>query len=364
LHDSRPSPVGKRDAGVIISRAPVRINDLGGWTDTWFSGTGKVLSTAVSPGAACHLSFAACRPPRGKRFTLDVRNFDCRYSFDPDNPPLDRHPLLEATAASMDVPPDIAVEASVSSELPPGCGTGTSASVVVALIGALDRLTPGTTEADAVWRAAHRVETDMLGWESGVQDQVTAVYGGICFIDVHRYPEARICRLVPGKEIAGELERRLVLVFLGEGHQSSEVHRDVIARISGEGEDCPALAELREIPPMAREALEEGDLTRFGALMSRNNECQRSLDNELISPEADRVIALARGLGAPGWKVNGAGGRGGSLTLLAGDGPGARDELVRELRRLGGGIRDIPVKLNHEGLAVRGEGLWNPREGG
>ncbi|MBU4179404.1 MAG: hypothetical protein KJ625_05615, partial [Actinobacteria bacterium] len=74
MRDLESDPIENRDVGVIFSRAPVRINDLGGWTDTWFSGTGKVLSTAVSPGAACHLSFAACRPPRGKRFTLDVRN--------------------------------------------------------------------------------------------------------------------------------------------------------------------------------------------------------------------------------------------------------------------------------------------------
>ena len=350
MHDSRPGPNKNRDAGVIVSRAPVRINDLGGWTDTWFSGNGKVLSTAVLPGANCRVSFTSRRPAGGKRFTLDVRNYGERYSFDPDDPPLDRHPLLEATAASMHLPPDIAVEASVSSELPPGCGTGTSASVVVALIGALDRLTPGTMEADAVWRAAHRVETERLGWESGVQDQVTAVYGGICFIDVYRYPEARVFRLEPGKEVASDLERRLVLVFLGKGHRSSEVHREVISRLAGGG--SPALRELREIPSLARDALEKGDLTGFGALMARNTECQRSLHPELISPEADTVIEFARGLGARGWKVNGAGGRGGSLTLLAGDGPGARDELVRELRRLGGGIRDIPVKLDYEGLGV------------
>ena len=355
MHDSRPDPIGKRGTGVIHSRAPVRINDLGGWTDTWFSGTGNVLSTAVSPGTACRLSFTRSRAQSWKRFTLDVRSFDCRYSFDPDDPPLDRPPLLEAAVASMDVPPGIAVEASISSGMPPGCGTGTSASVVVALIGALDRLTPGEMETGAVWRAAHRVETERLGWESGVQDQITAAYGGTCFIDVYRYPEARVSRVKLDPGVAGKLERRLVLVFLGEGHRSSEVHREVIERLA-KGGGASALTGLREIPSMAREALEEGDLARLGALMARNTECQRSLDQRLVSPEADTVIALARGLGAPGWKVNGAGGQGGSLALLAGDGPGAREDLTRGLRGLGGGIRDIPVKLNYEGLEVTVEG--------
>ncbi|MBU4175878.1 MAG: GHMP kinase [Actinobacteria bacterium] len=352
MRDLESDPIENRDVGVIFSRAPVRINDLGGWTDTWFSGTGNVLSTAVSPGTTCRLSFTRPRPPVRKRFTLDVKNFNDRYSFDPDDPPPGRHPLLEAAVASMDMPPGMAVEASISSGMPPGCGTGTSASVVVALIGALDRLKPGEMDAGTLWRAAHRVETEMLGLESGVQDQISAAYGGTCFIDVYRYPEAHVSRVELDRGVAADLERRLVLVFLGEGHRSSEVHREVIECLA-RGGGVNALAGLREIPSMAREALEEGDLARLGALMARNTECQRSLDRRLVSPEADTVIALARGLGAPGWKVNGAGGQGGSLTLLAGNGPGAREDLARGLRGLGGGIRDIPVKLDYEGLSVR-----------
>ena len=35
----------------------------------------------------------------------------------------------------------------------------------------------------------------------------------------------------------------------------------------------------------------------------------------LISPEADQIIELAKQFGAMGWKVNGAGGNGGSLSI-------------------------------------------------
>ena len=34
---------------VINSRAPIRVCDIGGWTDTWFAQHGKVLNMAVSP---------------------------------------------------------------------------------------------------------------------------------------------------------------------------------------------------------------------------------------------------------------------------------------------------------------------------
>ena len=52
-------------------------------------------------------------------------------------------PLLEAAIERMKIPNEYAFEVSVFSEAPSGASTGTSAAVTVALIGALDCLTPG-----------------------------------------------------------------------------------------------------------------------------------------------------------------------------------------------------------------------------
>ena len=49
-----------------------------------------------------------------------------------------------------------------------------------------------------------------------------------------------------------------------------------------------------------------------------NTEAQRQLHPKLISEEAQRVIEIAHEHGALGWKVNGAGGEGGSVTILSG----------------------------------------------
>ena len=44
-------------------------------------------------------------------------------------------------------------------------------------------------------------------------------------------------------------------------------------------------------------------------------------DVSLISPTSDALIDIARAHGAIGWKVNGAGGDGGTVTLLGSDDP-------------------------------------------
>ncbi len=51
--------------------------------------------------------------------------------------------------------------------------------------------------------------------------------------------------------------------------------------------------------------------------MIENTEAQARLHPALISPEAASVIEIAKAHGALGWKVNGAGGDGGSLTILS-----------------------------------------------
>ena len=56
--------------------------------------------------------------------------------------------------------------------------------------------------------------------------------------------------------------------------------------------------------------------------------------------------------GAVGWKVNGAGGAGGSLTILCGPDPGAPGTLERALHSADARFKVIPTRLS-DGLRVR-----------
>jgi hypothetical protein len=64
-------------------------------------------------------------------------------------------------------------------------------SVAVAVIGALGCLTPGGLNRYEVAATAHRVETELLRRQCGIQDQIAAAFGGINFIEMDRYPHAK-----------------------------------------------------------------------------------------------------------------------------------------------------------------------------
>jgi D-glycero-alpha-D-manno-heptose-7-phosphate kinase len=148
-----------------------------------------------------------------------------------------------------------------------------------------------------------------------------------------------------------ELERRLLLVYLGKAHSSSEVHGQVIKRLEGNAAACEAaLAPLRQAAHTAKDALCFGDFGALGEAMTANTEAQAGLHPGLVSTDAQRVIELAREHGATGWKVNGAGGDGGSMSILCGaDGRGKR-RLIEAVESVGAGYRVIPTYLSRVGL--------------
>jgi D-glycero-alpha-D-manno-heptose-7-phosphate kinase len=337
--------------------APIRICDNGGWTDTWFAGHGKVFNIAVYPYVEVQMRVTA-RHGETERFSIHAENYGERYQLADPKGAYDKHPLLEAALDYMHIPDDICLDLAIHSEAPGGCSTGTSAAVSVALIGALDTLTPGRMTPHEVAAAAHRIETELLKQECGIQDQLASAYGGICFIDMHQFPHASVSRIDIPDGVKWELESRLLLLYTGQAHSSSDVHRKVIRELEDAGPGCPKLMPLRQAAAWSRDALYAGDLTALGRAMIANTEAQGQLNASLIGPAHQELIAIARQHGAVGWKVNGAGGNGGSVTILTSHDHSAKRATVRDIESAHSAYRNIPIQLADHGLRV-----WESRLG-
>jgi len=345
---SEPAPPHKR---IINSGAPIRICDNGGWTDTWFAEHGKVFNIGVYPYAEVQMRVYDSADVED-RIVIHAENYGERYAVAPRKLGWDQHPLLEAAIEYMHVPGDLAIEVSIYCEAPAGCSTGTSAAVTVALIGALDCLTPGRMTPHEVALTAQRIETELLGQQCGIQDQLCSAYGGISYIEMYSYPHASVSQIWVPNSVWWELERRLALVFLGRSHSSSQVHEKVIAELENAGPDSPKLNDLRATAPKSRDAMYAGDFCALGQAMIENTEAQGRLHADLISGDAQQVIQVARKHGALGWKVNGAGGEGGSVTILCGESSYGRRAMLQEIEETSRLFQTIPVYLSQFGLRV------------
>jgi D-glycero-alpha-D-manno-heptose-7-phosphate kinase len=333
----------------IHSRAPVRICDNGGWTDTWFAEHGRVCSIAVSPFAEVTVDVYP-RDTREHRITVFAENYGERFVHSPD---WTHHPLIEA-AISMQtggLAEREALDITLYSDMPPGASTGTSSAITVALLAALDGLNQARLSRHELAYAAHAVETDLLKRQCGIQDQIAAAYGGVCDIEMFAYPQARVTQIPLAEDLKLELSRRLLLVYLGKSHDSSRVHEMVIRELESAGPDDGRIEALRVLAPRARDALVAGDLNALGRALRDNTDAQARLNPALVGADARAVIEIARSHGVLGWKINGAGGDGGSIALLCGDNDSETRALIRTLEQ-GGRFRRIPVALGASGVTV------------
>lgn len=324
----------------VLVDAPVRVADVGGWTDTWFAARGAVCPLGVGPGITVAADLMAGAVP-DRPVRIVAVDLDEDYPVGPcpdrgwDQPLPGRHPLLEHAIASMcagrDLPGPVRVR--VHAAVPPGASLGTSASVVVALLAAMDALLerpvrdetePADIELTDDQRRdlavlAHRVETVRAGRESGVQDQWAAAFGGSQLVEITDYPHARHRRIPLSEAVVDRLGGTLVTVGVGR-HDSSAVHREVIAAITTPGAAGATrrevLSELTGLAHEAADALDDGDADRWARILTRCTDAQARLHPDLIGPAHRAVIEHARRNGAIGWKVNGAGGSGGSVTVV------------------------------------------------
>lgn len=331
----------------IAVSAPTRIADLGGWTDTWFAGSGAVCSLAVWPGV--NVTIAPADGPAGVE--LRVTNYDREWHWTPGTPPqVCPDPLLGACLDEGEVP-DGAWALEIGSPIPPGASMGTSASACVAVLAALDCLRGRPLDPSSLARRAHDIETRRLAQQSGIQDQWAAAAGGISLLEMEAYPVGRRTALPVAPATIAALQDRLIVVWLGHAHHSSAVHDQVVQALADAGPDDERLIALRACARAGADALVSGDLRAYGATLTRNTQIQARLHPSLVGSSAQALIEAVRGDDVTGWKVNGAGGAGGSLTVLAAD----REARAGVLSRITTACRDarvLDVQLAQSGVQL------------
>jgi mevalonate kinase len=187
----------------------------------------------------------------------------------------------------------------VEADLPPGGGLGCSAAMGIAIARALD---PRVSD-EALQTRAMAWERVFHGNPSGVDSAVSARGGCVYF----RKGEA-----LESVRVRGALH--LCVGHCGVG-SSTKSMVDAVARLRERRPEIvgKTFEGIRSLVNNARLAIEAGDRFALGRLMDLN---QMLLSGLFVStPEIERMCSLARGAGALGAKLTGAGG-GGSVVAL------------------------------------------------
>jgi mevalonate kinase len=233
---------------------------------------------------------------------LFVEGWDLSVSEDQRDHDLARafRALLEAERAKGRTLEGLSVRA--RSDLPPGGGLGCSAALGVAIARAVS---PGISIED-VQELAMAWERIFHGNPSGVDAAVSSRGGGVFFQKGRGLEPVRL--------------KHSLLVCVGSTGiaSSTKTMVDAVARLR---ERRPAVVEktfegITSLVRNARLAMEAGDRVGLGRLMDLN---QMLLGGLFVSTEEiERMCGLARGAGALGAKLTGAGGGGCVVALVGG----------------------------------------------
>jgi D-glycero-alpha-D-manno-heptose-7-phosphate kinase len=238
------------------------------------------------------------------------------------------------------------LEMTSMADIPAGTGLGSSGSFTTALLKALHAYRKNIVHPRELAEQACHIEIDLLGEPIGKQDQYIAAYGGLtCFQFLpNGHVEAQPLKV--DSETMYNLEDNLLLFFTGYSRSAGTILKEQDDKSRQNNKDMTDnLHFVKDLGYQSQEALETGNLNRFGELMNAHWEHKKKRSGGMSNPDIDAWYKLAMENGALGGKLIGAGG-GGFLMFYAAD----KTRLRHAMRQTK--LTEVRFRFDFEGTKV------------
>lgn len=324
---------------MLIVRAPLRITFGGGGTDipSYYSSFGGFTVT----GAVNKYVYIVSHD----RFE---RNFRISYSKTEIVEKIEEmeHPIFREAIQLLG--PFEQLELVSIADLPGKTGLGSSGAFSVALLNALHVSKRERVPPNVLAEEACTIAMEKLKEPSGKQDEYTAAYGGINSYTITMDGKVNVTPLQISRTTSSELERQLLLFYTGLTRESKTILDSQYKAVADNKKDAVKyLHKIKQIGIDSKNALEDGDVHKFGLLLREHWETKKALAPNATTPQIDEIYELALKNGATGGKIMGAGG--GGFFMFHCDAVD-RAKLVKtmEIR----GLRQVDFNFEYEGSKI------------
>jgi D-glycero-alpha-D-manno-heptose-7-phosphate kinase len=287
---------------MILSRAPLRITLGGGGTDlkSYYSKYGGFL---IAAGINRYCTILAT-----KRFYSDIRlsysQMEIRDSIDKIE-----HRIFRECLRLMGIYKNIELHS--TADVPANSGLGSSSCFTVALLNALHTYNGDFISKKELAEEACHIEIDILGEPIGKQDQYMAAFGGFTCLTFDTNGEVLVEPLRLRDEVYEQLESNLLFFFTGKERSASEILKEQDDKSKIDDADMVQnLHQIKDIGIKTKKCLEKGDMDTFGELLHIHWQTKKKRSSKMTDPFIDECYEEARGKGALGGKLIGAGGGG------------------------------------------------------
>jgi D-glycero-alpha-D-manno-heptose-7-phosphate kinase len=309
---------------MIISRTPFRISLFGGGTDypAWFKEHGgSVIGTTIDK--YCYLSVRRLPPFFEHKSKIVYSKVELVKNVNEIE-----HPAVRGVLTDMKI--DDGLEIHHDADLPARSGLGSSSSFTVGLLNALYALDSRMMSKRELGREAIRIEQDVMKEDVGCQDQIWAAYGGFNRIDFHPDGNFSVAPFILSASRRAELQQSLMLFFTGFSRFASDFAQDQIKNMNNRKNQ---LRMIRSLVDSAADILldPKAPIRELGELLHQSWQIKRELADRVSNSQIDEIYDAARGAGATGGKLLGAGG-GGFMVLVVD--PEKRAQVRERLKKL------------------------------
>jgi len=299
---------------MLIVRSPVRISFGGGGTDLpayYEKYGGAILSTSINK------YFYTILSQRDDNY-VQIISSDLRameHCGDIAKMSVADNKLAVPLAVLKSVGRKISVNLFLASEIPPGTGLGSSATVCVNLLKALTSYLHIPASKYDLAEKAFTIAREVLGKPVGKQDEYAAAFGGLNFIRIADSGTTHVEPVDLPQEVKRELQQNLMLFFTGTARDSWEILREQeTSSQDRQSQTVSALHRIKWLAEQMRRALLKGNLNEFGCLLDEAWNAKKQVSNKVSDSGIDQLYRVAKENGALGGKITGAGG-GGFLLL-------------------------------------------------
>lgn len=323
---------------MIIARSPLRISLGGGGTD--IPSYSNEFEGFLIAGAINKYVYVTVNRPFQQEINL-------KYSVIEKTKDVSQiqHPIIKEVLSSLELKTP-QIEISSIADIPAGTGLGSSGSFTTALIKAIYSHYRRSIHPTELAEMACEIELVKLGEPIGKQDQYIAAYGGLTEFIFKKDGSVFAQPLAIDLNTLHDLEDNLLLFFTGISRSAGSILKDQVTK--SQSHDQKMLDNLhftKDLGLRSKNALIQGNTTKFGELMHEHWQHKKSRSNGMSNEFIDDAYNLAVKSGAVGGKLVGAGG-GGFLMFYATD----KEKLRTQMSKLG--LEEVRFQFDFEGTKV------------
>lgn len=303
----------KKNKTYIQSRAPLRLGLAGGGSDVspYYEKYGGVVLNATLNRYA----YTTILVDDEKKIVFHSTDFNEteEYFLDQEISLSGRLDLLKATylffIKKYNNNRYIPLKLTTFCDSPIGSGLGSSSTLVVSLVKAFDKLLNTSLNDYEIADITFYIERVICGHKGGKQDQYSATFGGINYMEFYD-DKTIVTPLRLPLEVISYLESSLILYYTGQSRVSGEVIEDQVNSVRDEAHSLQYMHNIKKEAMVMKEALLKSDFDQFRDCINEGWLNKKLSSNLVSNKNIDDILQKSFDFGALAGKVSGAGGGG------------------------------------------------------